>query len=578
MERQAGYDLLRCFLEKRGALDKELGRELAGLLAYGTAKGCFHDPNTVFDEGEWHKFGDKLWEATLADEKAVKRLGNHWRTVVKSLQCHVAEQRAALAASSRLGGLVAQNGEGAARAVPQCPLPPATNTIFVPMEGTTAGSAPAEPAPLAPPLSHPPPVSPPQNAPPPPWEPSFWAPRGEREKVERGESGKLIVAGRWEMWKNLADQALAAGEPELANEMLEAFLVTYTPAPGGFTNITNLGWKFLAQLRSTVNDSGVSSEPVRQMLDYIWMGNILLPADMKSLMQLILILHQQLLSNAYWQATCQATLATVRQSGDPLFGVTLEELLGLGAYMRVEAQALLGPDKLRESMRLARTVLNKIKSRGGTPSYMGIKQGREETSGNFIDRVMNAIQAAGVPEYMQGALLKRCALQNCNATARGIIVTMPDDWTIEELLNRMSQVPTGPQAMLVNAVQELGRSMKEQAAAVQSQVLAALAPLQASANKSGKKGTAKYKCFRCGATGHMRRDCPSGPVRCQKCRNDSHTTAACRRSSGNWGSSAKGPRAQTQMAVRNPDTLPAQAQPVYGPPPAEASAWTWQHQ
>lgn len=44
----------------------------------------------------------------------------------------------------------------------------------------------------------------------------------------------------------------------------------------------------------------------------------------------------------------------------------------------------------------------------------------------------------------------------------------------------MSQIPFGPQAMLVEAVKELGASIKEQAQVSQNQVLATLAPLQAS--------------------------------------------------------------------------------------------------
>ncbi|NXU80842.1 POK9 protein, partial [Oreotrochilus melanogaster] len=36
------------------------------------------------------------------------------------------------------------------------------------------------------------------------------------------------------------------------------------------------------QLRATVSESGIQGEPTRQMLDYIWGGNILLPSDIKT--------------------------------------------------------------------------------------------------------------------------------------------------------------------------------------------------------------------------------------------------------------------------------------------------------
>ncbi|KAF1497877.1 Endogenous retrovirus group K member 9 Pol protein, partial [Eudyptula minor novaehollandiae] len=46
------------------------------------------------------------------------------------------------------------------------------------------------------------------------------------------------------------------------------------------------------QLRATVNESGVKGEPTRQMLDYLWATNILLPGDIRSIMKLILTQHQ----------------------------------------------------------------------------------------------------------------------------------------------------------------------------------------------------------------------------------------------------------------------------------------------
>ncbi|XP_051661762.1 endogenous retrovirus group K member 8 Gag polyprotein-like [Manacus candei] len=255
----------------------------------------------------------------------------------------------------------------------------------------------------------------------------------------------------------------------------------------------------------------------------------------------------------------------------------LDELMGFGPYTRIEAQALIGPDKIRESMRLARLALDKIKAPGGIPSYMGIKQGRDEPFGSFIDRVANAIQLAGVPEYMHGALLKQCALQNCNSTARNVIVTLPGNWSIEELLEQMAQIPQGPNAMLVNAVKELGESLKEQAKAISSQVLAALAPLQAPTGATQRSRPAQRRCFRCGAYGHVRRECQSGPVWCSRCQQNTHVPAMCWRGSGNGKVSAKGSRAKTQVTAPATHSFPAQTSHCI-PQPEGASAWTWQPQ
>eukprot|EP00075_Anas_platyrhynchos_P014171 XP_027303424.1 uncharacterized protein LOC113840877 [Anas platyrhynchos] len=328
------------------------------------------------------------------------------------------------------------------------------------------------------------------------------------QKPDRKNTSPFIegVQERQRVWKQIADEAVCEGEHGIAAQLVqEAFPVVYSPpdAQGNVTvNLVNLDWKLLTQLRSTVNESGLKGEPTRQMLDYIWGTNILLPGDICSIMKLILTQHQQLLFNAHWQAACQEAVTVVRAPGDPLHGVTLEELMGVGPYFRTEAQALLGPDKAKESMRTARRALDRIKGPGGIPSYMGIKQGRENPFGLFIDRIANAIQAAGVPDYLQGTILKQCAIQNSNPSTRNILASLPGTWTIEEGLERMAQVPVGPQAMLVEAVKQLGDSMREQAQAMkehaeftQSQVLAALAPLQTAGSRSGGQApplVAKY--------------------------------------------------------------------------------------
>ncbi|XP_023791392.1 endogenous retrovirus group K member 8 Gag polyprotein-like [Cyanistes caeruleus] len=351
--------------------------------------------------------------------------------------------------------------------------------------------------------------------------------------------------------------------------------VTFAPMKGGGiqAQITALDWKWLSQLRSTVSQFGVTSEPVRQMIDYLWGTQILLPADCRSIMKLILTKHQQLLFNAHWRAYCQESVNVQRQAGDPLHGLTLEELMGLGAYSQVEAQAILGPDKLREGMRLARAAFDRIKEPGGIPSYMGIKQGRDEPFGAFIDKSAAAIERAGVPEYMRGALLKQCALQNCNPATKSVLNSLSANWTIEEALERMSNIPVGSQAMLVQAIKELGQGLEKQAASTQSQVLAALAPLQVATTNNGRIPASRFKCFRCHNLGHIRKECTVPSVWCNQCRSNIHTDNACRRRSGNGKVSARSRRARTQIAaartsVQLPSSLPQQG----------ASVWTWQPQ
>ena len=91
--------------------------------------------------------------------------------------------------------------------------------------------------------------------------------------------------------------------------------------------------------------------------------------------------------------------------------------------------------------------MNKIKAPGGTPMYMGIKQGRDEPLGDFVDKIMEAIKRANVSEHMQGALLRQCVLQNGNSSTRSLVSTMPGDWTLPDLLEKAASIPTGSQAL-----------------------------------------------------------------------------------------------------------------------------------
>ncbi|NWS74936.1 GAK7 protein, partial [Crotophaga sulcirostris] len=585
MERQATYDLLRCFLEKWSTQGIDCKKELPGLLAYGVAKGCFSDPNLVFEHEEWRRFGDKLFDEVVDDDsKAARKLLKQWRAVSNALLQHKAEQKAAAAALERLGAVA-----GAKAPSPDSsdyPLPPAVRTIRVPLEVMGGWG------PQAPPCSAEPSTPPMESVEDVKVKESDMKVAGSVCGDEMREEGKRdrdpfrgghdqqLVKERLMRWQQIADDAMAQGEMEFATKIAQgAFPVDAQGNPSA--QLMNLDWKLLTQLRSTVNESGLKGEPTRQMLDYIWGTNILLPGDIRSIIKLVLTQHQQLLFNAHWQSLCQEAVAVVRQPGDPLHGLTLDELLGLGAYFRPEAQATMGPDRAREGMKLARQALDRIREPGGIPSYMGIKQGREEPFGLFIDRVASAIQAAGVSDYLKGTILKQCAIQNSNPATRNILATLPGTWTIEEGLERMAQVPVGPQAMLVEAVKELGNSLKQHAQATQSQVLAALA-LLGGPGRQDSRSLFRCRRFRCGVTGHMRKDCNAPPVWCRSCRSDTHNEAACRRStSGNGRPSGKSRPALTQKAAAYPAALNPflPSDPLHSDPPqAEASGWTWQHQ
>ncbi|RMB99530.1 hypothetical protein DUI87_24267 [Hirundo rustica rustica] len=357
-----------------------------------------------------------------------------------------------------------------------------------------------------------------------------------------------------------------------------AFPVIFTPNAQGSHNaqVQNLDWKMLAQLRATVENYGLTSEPVKQMFDYMFNAQTLLPSDIKGIAKLIYTPHQRLLFEAQWREEAALSANLPRAQGDPLARLTIEELMGQGNFMQVEHQAALGPEKIREAAEIAKRAMDKIKAPGGVPIYMGIKQGREEPLGTFVDKVMEALSKAGVPDHMQDALLKQCILQNGNSNTRTLINSIPGDWRVQDLLDKAASMPIGSQVFLVNALQKIGEGLKEQAIGSQNQVMAALGPLQAAAThpRSNTAGNTRMKCYRCGNVGHIRRECGATGVWCGKCRSNTHNSIACRGKQGNsWKSANSSSRAGTQMAAA-----------VAGPPnnsnqqPTGASAWTWQPQ
>ena len=172
---------------------------------------------------------------------------------------------------------------------------------------------------------------------------------------------------------------------------------------------------------------------------------------------------------------------------------------------------------------------------------MGVKQEREETLGSFVDRLAEAINKAGVPDWMKVHLIKQCVIQNSSPGIQKLIATLPGNWGLEELLERAAMIPTGSQVLLVDAIKEVGSGLQKQAEATQSQVLAALAPLQASAAfKSSGPSKSLVKCYRCGGGGHICLACKATGIWCQTCQSDTHNTSTCRRKSGNQKASATG--------------------------------------
>lgn len=551
------YDLFTNTLEKKGLKGVDLKKELPGLLAWGLSKCCFVNPHTVHELTEWEKLGDLLWDGVLDDDKTLKKLAKTWRVIYNFLLQQVTEKKAAEKAVEAGRKNLGYGGEDE-------PLAPGITRVSIPVtpsappeEGNSQteperreGSSqtePEKPEGNSRTELEKPDLSSQRKAVVWPEPPELPPPLKELEPdpVPRAQSDlwEEMAKQKREAWSKVAREGLMLGDEDMieaANSM--AYPVIYNPVYDNQgqhirtdAGYSPLDWKFLTQLRQTVSQYGFKSEPVKQMLDYLFNTQLLIPNDLRGLVKLMLTQHQQLLFNAHWQAQVNQSLMVQRQPGDPLHGVTMDELLGQGPYLRTEAQLLLGPDKIREAMRLVRAAMDKVQDTSGVPAYMGIKQGKEESFGSFIGRFEAAIDRAGIPDYMKGAMLKQCALENASDATKRVLATLGANWSIEEALDRMASQPVGTQAILVEAIEQLQIGLQKQAELFQAQLLAALAPLRAlaPATTSADRPGSSIRCYRCGRSGHLRRACWATGVWCQQCQSTTHNSSACRRRSGN---------------------------------------------
>ncbi|RMC19760.1 hypothetical protein DUI87_03324 [Hirundo rustica rustica] len=344
---------------------------------HATSYGFFANPHAVHELAEWRKYGDKLWELVLDDDKPAKKISKFWKIVQNELLKCEAEKQAVVAAKEAQGKNKIYYGH------PSDPNPPGVAFVDLP---------PLPPPPMAPPLpSNADPLSP---TPPDP-------PATEPFPGALSDLAEAMAQGRRETWAALAQQGWQREDSELAAAAQEqidtcTFPVIFQPnAQGGQrAELVNLDWKLLSQLRATVASYGVTSEPAKQMLEFLFNANLLLPSDIRGISKLIYTPHQRLLFEARWREEAAVSAALPRPQGDPLTGLTMDELMGQGPFHRIEAQVALGQEKLREAMAVARRAMGKIRAPGGTPIYMGIKQGRDEPLGSFVDKIIEALSKA----------------------------------------------------------------------------------------------------------------------------------------------------------------------------------------
>ncbi|KAM6364382.1 LOW QUALITY PROTEIN: proline-serine-threonine phosphatase-interacting protein 2 [Pluvialis apricaria] len=126
-------------------------------------------------------------------------------------------------------------------------------------------------------------------------------------------------------------------------------------------------------------------------------GQVLLPIDIKTLLELVLSPTMYMLWREKWKDKLEvAMLDNVnRPPGDPLRFATLDMLTGSGQYADGATQAALDPRVTQQTQALALAALEELPNLGTpVPPYSQVKQGVGEPYMQFIDRLKASIDAA----------------------------------------------------------------------------------------------------------------------------------------------------------------------------------------
>jgi len=129
-------------------------------------------------------------------------------------------------------------------------------------------------------------------------------------------------------------------------------------------------------------------------------------------------------------------------ANDPLRVVTLDQLMGTGAFRDGAAQAALHPRILQQSQSLALAALTELPQIGKPVlPYTQIHQGPDEPYMHFIDRLKEALdEAPNLPSEAKGAVGKDLAFQNANSQCQQIIASLSSGSTLSRYVEACSRL------------------------------------------------------------------------------------------------------------------------------------------
>ena len=260
----------------------------------------------------------------------------------------------------------------------------------------------------------------------------------------------------------------------------------------------------LRELRKAIRENGLQAPYTRSLLEGLSTSR-LLPSDWKLILRTFLSPTDALLCLQEWKEVA-ARRAT------PL--ATEDMLTGSGHYSNLNQQLAIPDAALVTIADIVVKAWRRLPNRTDASSVSGfaaVRQGPKEPYGDFVDRLIVAVERQIEDRHARNMLTKQLAFENANDDCKNALtaVAARPDATLTEMLRVCQNVGT--------------HSYKAQllAAAVQM-------PRQDSS-------TPVKKCYGCGGDGHFRSQCtttprPSAkpPERCPICQKGFHWANDCR--------------------------------------------------
>nr|XP_027792145.1 endogenous retrovirus group K member 7 Gag polyprotein-like [Marmota flaviventris] len=233
-------------------------------------------------------------------------------------------------------------------------------------------------------------------------------------------------------------------------------------------------------------------------------------------------------------------------------------LSGTGMYDDIQHQINIPPEIHEQLKEIALEAWDKIRLTGEHyGSWTKVSQKPNEPYVKFLSRLKLTIERTVVGEAARQQLLRLLAYKNANENCRRAILPIKDTGDIHTYLKVYKDITSESRKM-----QLFAETMASTWHALQNT----------------NRNLANMKCFGCGQTGHLRKNCKRkndketrGPGICPKCKKGKHWARECRtKNAATLAVQGNGPSGRTpgpgQINGGNPQSFPYNLQPNIVPP------------